>query len=138
MSKEYDNDDPLWLPEGIEPEGMVYAWQSSYAAKDEIERKLYDIVPRDRHPYIYSDNSVPGTISRKGSFLIERKKSVQQAFETIRKEEHERSIRYLYSLSERNWEKDFEKAAHMLCESSDLYLTNLDEPLNISISISKS
>ncbi len=84
MSMEYSPCDPLHLPEGIEPEDMVYRW--TYACNGVIDKKrldnmLYMIVPRERHPELYSDDSVEGTISRKGSFLVERPKKVQVVFQ---------------------------------------------------------
>lgn len=84
MLMEYDPIDPLHLPEGIAPEDMTYKWAYAYDGqidKKRLDSMLYMIVPRERHPGLYSDNSVEGTISRKGSFLVERPKKVQAVFD---------------------------------------------------------
>jgi hypothetical protein len=91
MSNEYDNFDLLWLPKGIAPAGMVYSWASKCT---DLEKGFYKIVPRERHPYIYSDDKDEGEgiISRKDVFLVERKQDVQEALDIIRQAEYDRDI----------------------------------------------
>lgn len=77
---DFDNHDPIYLPPGIEPEDMVYKWAFWMEGRDNMKRlddSFYMIVPPERHPELYSDESVQGTISRKGSFLVERSKKIQ-------------------------------------------------------------
>lgn len=79
----FEENGPLYLPEGIEPENTTYSWAYWYKDIDNLKRAekfLYKIVPSDRHPNLYSDGSVKGTISRLGYFLIERPKIVCLAF----------------------------------------------------------
>lgn len=62
----------------IPPLGMKYAWgiysidgETDHASILRLWSKGYKPVPPQRHPYAFSDNSVGGFISRKGSILLE-------------------------------------------------------------------
>lgn len=60
------------------PLGMKYSWgnysvdgETDHASILRLWSKGYKPVPPRRHPYTFSDNSVGGFISRKGSVLLE-------------------------------------------------------------------
>lgn len=62
----------------VPPLGMKYSWgnysvdgETDHASILRLWSKGYKPVPPERHPYTFSDNSVGGFISRKGSVLLE-------------------------------------------------------------------
>ena len=66
------------IKEPLPPLGMKYVWgnysvmgETDHASILRLWSKGYKPVPPDRHPTAYSDRSVPGFISRRGSVLLE-------------------------------------------------------------------
>lgn len=87
---------PLYLPPELTPPiGMVYSWgtysvcgETHQTNIDRLNRTGHQPVPPGRHPELFSDDSVPGTISRKGSVLVEGHS--QAAIDAIRELRYER------------------------------------------------
>jgi hypothetical protein len=81
-------EDPLYLPPGIEPLGMIYRWgryvvdgELDYHNISRLRHRGFKVVPPERHPELYSDSSVPETISRRGSVLMEIPEGRSQVYE---------------------------------------------------------
>ena len=81
-------EDSLYLPPGIEPLGMIYRWgryvvdgQLDYPNIRMLKNRGFKPVPPERHPELCSDGSVPETISRRGSVLMEIPEGRSQVYE---------------------------------------------------------
>lgn len=109
--KESLNDNPLYLPPELTPPiGKVYSWgtysllcvtHSSNIKR--LESTGHTPVPSERHPELYSDGSVPDTISRKGLVLVEsNSKAANDLIEAVIQKKREEAAAHVIYMNNRS------------------------------------